>query len=368
MAWFPTRTLKRNALGLYTYAAAERLRFDAVGGRIESWLARPGTGLTEFRDWRGEAPRDADFLIATSARGLLLLRGGKIYRLPTAKYVYGVARGAAEEWYFAESWRLHGRIRRISFAGPSLSTNELLYWGLPTRVHQIEYRLGRLLLADTYHNRISVLDAQPHDCGTYWRRNAQCFYPAGRLGRGRLSPNYSHLNSIALRDDGTIALLAHNETTKTGKHSELLTLDADMKLLARTDTGSSNAHNIYFDAEGNVLTCDSAAGAVRLGTRTFEIGPFPRGLSVSMDYVAVGCSPVCARREKRDDDGAAEILFADLGRGRCSTVVLAGTQVHEIRRLDRKDFAMGLQTPHAGIVDALEALSAHRRTAGMVAR
>ena len=37
-----TGAMKRKALGIYTYVVAGRLRFDAVGGGIEHWLARPG--------------------------------------------------------------------------------------------------------------------------------------------------------------------------------------------------------------------------------------------------------------------------------------------------------------------------------------
>jgi hypothetical protein len=357
-----TGAMKRRALAIYTYVVAERLKLDAIGGGIEHWLARPGAELSEFRGWRGEVPRDAEFLIGTSAKGLLLLRDGRIHRWPSGRYVYGIARGSGASWYFSESSRLHGRIRRVEFAGTAVLADEILYWGLPTRVHQIEFRPDELVVADTYHNRIVLLDAVPGRAGGYWRRHARYIYPDGPLAGGRSSSNYAHFNSIALLEDGGLAVLAHNETTKTGRRSELLQLDGALNVVGRSDTGSSNAHNVYLGPGWNFLTCDSAGGAVRFGGRAYEVGPFPRGLSVSADLVAVGCSPICAERERRDGDGSAEVLFADLDRGRCSRLVLEGTQVHEIRRVDRRDFAMGPQSAHPGLADALEALVDFRRS------
>ena len=354
------RALKRRLLSVYTYSVAEKLRLDVIGGWAESHFARPGASITDFAAWRGEPPGDAEYLIGTSASGLLLLRGGRVHRLPSGRYVYGIAKGPGGEWYFSESARFHSRIRRISLSGISLLRDEVVYWGLPPRVHQIDCMSDVLYVADTYHNRIVLLDAGQGVKGGYWRRHASCHYPNGSLPAGRSSSNYAHFNSIALRSDGAMAILAHNETAKSGRQSEVLFFDSGMTLISRRETGTSNAHNPYFDSGRNLVACDSGAGVVRHGDRNYRVGPFPRGLSVSEDYVAVGCSPVSKDRDRRDRHGAAELLFVNTSTGACSRLFLENTQVHEIRRVDREDFAMGAQTGRSGIGDALAALERFR--------
>lgn len=308
----------------------ERLRLGFTVGRLER--SRVGRSKGEL-EVTGEGPA-ARLLVATDGQGLLVVEQGRVRRLLEGKF-YGITRYRGC-WYAFERQRWHGRIIRFSLDGEW----EVAIWGLSRGIHQIDILDDRLVVVDTYENRVLLFDSPAELRNVWWKScNPVVSYPDGVLQRGRGSHNYHHFNSI-FADDEAVYLLAHNETLKTNRSSEVWRLDRELTTpISVTQLNASNAHNVYVHQQ-SLLCCASMEGTLRLDdVDVFTTQCFTRGLSVSTDMIIVGGSDVSRDRVRRaQTDGYIWTLTPGFQMLECMTI--KGGPVQEIRRIDADDMAM----------------------------
>jgi hypothetical protein len=290
----------------------------------------------------GEVP-GIRFLAATSAAGLLLFDGARATTLFDAYTrrqdgmggFYGISR-RGERWYAYQRVAATGRLISFRLDGDRAVDARTEMAGGPRSVHQIDFIGDVLWLVDTYNNR--VLEVPAAALGNGWRRAVREHYPNGRLVDGVRSPNYSHFNSV-FGVGGTTWLVAHNESVKTHRHSELFVLGPDGALLERRDLGGSCCHNICL-LDGEPVSCRSWEGTVNVAGRdVLSLGSFTRGLSLGPDHHLVGASGIETQRAARDL-ARSRIVVTDPAFVPVATLHLGHTQVHELRRVDVEDLGL----------------------------
>jgi hypothetical protein len=297
-----------------------------------SWRAQARSYLRpalirEARQLTQGAPLAGTYAIATK-RGLFVLEDRVLTRVLHGDF-YGVTR-LGDVMFVFENCRRSGRILGLHITS-DLRVDDawIVRRGLSPGCHQIDYVDGRLLVADTYNNRILAMDLQTGRTDAY--------YPLGSLADGRRSPNYAHMNSIYKHDD-RFHVICHNESAKTGKPSELLVLTPDFEVVDRIELPSRSAHNIAA-YRGTLYHCDSLGNGLRAGDRLIFVGDhFTRGLSISDDYIIVGGSEY-ARREERSKVPGYVYVLRD---GSLLTSFRVPGMVQEIRRLDAPDYGLSM--------------------------
>ncbi len=111
---------------------------------------------------------------------------------------------------------------------------------------------------------------------------------------GREQPNHAHFNSL-FGWAGGVYLVAHNETVKTCRGSELFLLDTDGTVKGREPMGGSCCHNIAI-LDGRQVICRSVEGTVAVdGADVLSLDAFVRGLSLGSDHHIVGTSTARGR-------------------------------------------------------------------------
>jgi hypothetical protein len=263
-------------------------------------------------------------LLHLSDRGLRRLLPGQFYGLSVYR----------DHWYAFEKLGDHGRLLCFQLDNGRLRGLREIATGLSGGCHQIDWIGDRLWVADTYENRLLVFELS----GDGLTRAGEVA-PFGRLEAGRDSDNYVHLNSLWSEGDGLYAVL-HNETTKTGRHSEIIHLDDEGRIMDRIATPSGHAHNVV-RYRGRLLHCDSQAGALRWGNDiVFRADRFTRGLSLSAGLIVVGGSAYSSREARGRLPGALYVLDEDFQeRARMELPAM----VQEVRALDESD--LGLSNP-----------------------
>jgi len=285
----------------------------------------------------GQMP-DLSFVVGTSEQGVLLWSAGSLTQLVACRGAYGITRDHDGIWYAFHKTGLQGRIVRFRIKDARVSEVGTVVWGLSRGVHQVDLVGGALLVADTYHNSI-VEYRQPGTLrNRFWTSFDRRSFPSGELTQARASTNYGHFNSL-FASGGRIHVLAHNETMKTGRGSELYVLSDNLQVLERRPVGGSNCHNYYVD-DRYELVCRSVEGTVAdHGVDVFRPGTFTRGLSVASDYLLIGGSDVEPDRERREQtDGY--VYVTDPAFNLVATLTIHRAQVQEIRRVDRPDFGL----------------------------
>ncbi len=267
------------------------------------------------------------FLAGTQS-GLLYVHEGRAWRLFGGS-VYGVASAAgSREWYvFQRIPRSFGRLLRVDLQDGE--TRSLARF-LSTGVHQVDVVNGRLAVVDTYNNAIMCYDGHG--------KRLQMIHPCGSLENGRVSSNYRHFNSVFAAEEA-IYVVAHNQSAKTGKDSEILVLDSQWRPMRVIPTESGSAHNVAV-IDGRLWHCDSRGGSLVVdGEPVYrEPGLFTRGLAVNRDNVLVGGSETADRGDRGSTEGQVIMLnrsFEYLGRIRFP----GGGGVQELRFLEG-DLAM----------------------------
>jgi hypothetical protein len=308
-------------------------RTTRVIGRLWRYLVdhRPPTlrrqddeGVAALAPGPGSADLDSVQALVAAGRGLYLLRQGRVRRLARGRF-YGLARhGGTHYAYCSHPRGARGSIYGFALEGGRLGASRRLFSGLSRGVHQIDVVDDRLLVCDSYRNALVVLDRH----GRLGRR----VYPLGRLCGGRDSSNYAHLNSIQAVGD-RVYVLAHNETYKTGRRSEILVLDRErLTVRDRVPDVGGCAHNIVA-RDGLFLVCDSLGGALtNHGRAVFKPGTFTRGLAVDDDFVLLGGSVYSERGVRLASDAFVYVLDRRFEHRATLTIEDAG-QVHEIRML-----------------------------------
>ncbi len=274
--------------------------------------------------------KQSKFLVSTK-KGFLLLADGQIRHLLAGQF-FGIS-ALEQSWYVFQrmSYR-SGRVVRFTLTGDGMSDCKQVITKLSPGCHQIDFLDAQLYIMDTYNNRLLVFDRN----GSRWSQTAE-YYPGGTLSDGRKSPNYAHMNSLWRSGDGDIWLMFHNETLKTGNHSEIVRLDANHEIAQRITTDASNAHNVV-SIDGKFLYCDSLASTVVHGDQVvYRSEYFTRGLAVTDDLVLVGHSQYGAR-ELRDELGGS-IAVLDRHFNLLQVIPTPG-MVQDIRAASEVDLAM----------------------------
>jgi hypothetical protein len=323
----------RYSLALLHDRNSERLGLDALVER----LTPPPDAVNEpfaVAGVEGSVP-DIRFLVATTTMGLLLFDGPCATRLFRGRDFFGMTRHH-ERWYAFHRWGMNGRIISFRLDGSRAVDARTEMAGLSRGVHQIDVIDGSLWVVDTYLDRL--LEVPVEAVGPGWRRAVRKHYPAGRLQLGRAQPRHAHFNSIYRCVHG-INLVAHNETLKTGRDSEIYLLGPDGSVRTRRDLGASCCHNIGI-LDGHEVTLRSWDGTVSVDGRDVLVdGGFLRGLALGRDYHLVGTSAFEWKRQQRD---AAEggVIITDPQFRPLATVRIAGTQVYDLRRVDDEDLGL----------------------------
>jgi len=303
--------------------AAGRIRRDAGYALrlIQNLRVAPPCASYVHVRMEGLAEGLAPFLAGTQT-GLFYVQDGRAWRVMGGS-VYGIAsHGAPRHWtVFQRIPRSFGRLLEVDLETGGFKT---LARFMSTGVHQIDVVQGRLAVADTYNNRFLLFS----DRG----KRLTSIYPCGPLKNGRASHNYRHFNSVFSSRD-TIYVVAHNQSAKTGRTSEIFVLDPEWRLLRVIPTESGSAHNVC-EIDGELWHCDSRGGSlVKDGDPVFrEPGLFTRGLAVNQDHILVGGS-VHTRREDREATNG-QVIVMDRGFELLSRIHLMGSGgVQEIRFL-----------------------------------
>jgi hypothetical protein len=328
-------------LGLLYDRYSERLGFDAL---VEHVTPQPIAVNEPFKvtGLEGTVP-DIRFLVGTTNAGLLLIEGPMATRLFRGTDFFGISRRDGR-WYAFQRWLSNGRIISFRLEGARAVDARTEMAGLSRGVHQIDFIDGSLWVVDTYLDRL--LQVPEEAVGRGWRKVARKHFPAGRSGIGRGRSGHAHFNSIYRCMHG-INIVAHNETVKTGRGSEILLLASDGRVLARRELGGACCHNIGI-LDGREVICRSWEGTVVVDDEeVLAVGSFLRGLALGPDYHLIGKSAFESRREARN---AAEggVIVTDREFRPLATVRLADTQVCEVRRVDVADLGISA-TPRADL-------------------
>ncbi|WP_147867899.1 hypothetical protein [Stieleria maiorica] len=269
-------------------------------------------------------------LLAATKNGLYLIRSDAVIRLLRGQF-YGITRLASKWFVFERLSSTNGRIIEFRVTERGIGKAKQRRGDLDPGCHQIDMIHGGLLVADTYNNRLISYDPSSNKLDELSRS-----YPPGSLNEGRNSPNYAHLNSIWSDGIHTLAMF-HNESTKTGRCSEIASLNDDFQVVKRISTTAGHAHNIML-YQDEFLYCDSKAGTLVHGDREVHRCHYlTRGLSVTPDRIFVGHSQYGKREDRESLKGGIAVLdgeFCDLG-----TIPLPG-MVQEIRAVNTIDLGL----------------------------
>lgn len=333
---------KKRLANLYD-RQANSLGLDQIIGRVEagrylSPINRP------FNDFAIAGPiPPVDVLISTSAHGLLLLTGrGEIRQLlASSGGFYGLTR-QEDHWLAFQKTGRHGQLISFRVNEEKLTNPELRVWGLSRGIHQIDFvDRNRLLISDTYNNAILGY-RNPFDVrDSSWRSTNELHYLGGTLKHGRQSNNYKHFNSI-FRHKDRIYFLAHNESAKTGRESQIYVTCPSLQIDRIVDLAGGSCHNVFVD-DSRTIYCDSLSGDLVIlkggNSQRVTLGSFTRGLAITDHNIYVGGSEMQSHRDLRNT-GKGYIYILDASYAIQSTVTIPGTQVNELRAITVDEHAL----------------------------
>ncbi len=238
-------------------------------------------------------------ILVSTKRGLYILNKKSIIKVLAGEY-FGITCSDDSVYAFEKVDKSTGRLLKLNFdKNYNLSSFKVIFNNLSSGVHQIRLFGDYLFLADTYNNRIIKVSTTNST-----RSN---FYPLGKLDKGRKSANYGHINSISFHNNH-IYLMCHNETSKTGRFSEIVKLDHNFNILSIIKTNSTNAHDIVF-YKNDILHCDSMSkNLIKNDTVVFESDFFTRGILLDNDFIFLGGSEYAKRGNRNKVSGYMQIL------------------------------------------------------------
>lgn len=322
----------RFRLGLAYDHYSEPLGFDRIAERLSPEPIVANEPYEPRID--GEIP-PITVIVGTNRAGLLLVEGPRVTRLFRGSDFYGISKRDGR-WYAFHRQGGNGRIISFRLEGSRAVDPRTEIAGLNRGVHQIDFIHTDLWITDTYRDRVLVVPMRA--IGRRWRSAAREIYPVGRLQIGRAQSRHAHFNSV-FGWDGGVYLVAHNETVKTCRGSELFLLDDDGGVCERQEMGGSCCHNIGL-LGGRQVTCRSVEGTVAVdGSEVLRLDGFARGLSLADDHHVVGVSPLGTDRVQRNE-GEGGVVVTSPTFERLATVHLPQTQVHEVRRVDAPDLGL----------------------------
>ncbi|MGB0598534.1 MAG: hypothetical protein ACPGLY_17740 [Rubripirellula sp.] len=282
-------------------------------------------------------------LLVSTKRGFFHFVDGEIRRLLDGQF-FGVTGHDGAWFFFQRVSKWSGRIVQFGFKGKRAINPRQVITRLSPGCHQIDFLGSDLYVTDTYNNRLCVYETVAGEL----KKRGQ-YFPGGELANGRQSSNYAHMNSI-WRSDSDIYVLFHNETKKTGRHSEIIRLDTNHAIAERISTTASNAHNVV-NVDGEFLFCDSLYGKLMSGDSVvYQSEYFTRGLAVTPDLVFLGASEYGARETRDQLAGGITVLDR---RFNFRHFIPTPGMVQDVRAVNRLDCAMSnrLLTPDGSEAD-----------------
>jgi hypothetical protein len=298
--------------------------------RLKKLIARNIRKLEKnilVEEYKGQGIK-TDFLIATK-NGLYHLYNERLYKLINGEF-YGLSRHDGN-WYVFQKQEHRGRILEFRLKDGLITNKRKVIGQLSGGCHQIDFIDDRLFITDTYNNR---LVSYVNHAGKF-RLDSEN-YPDGKLVNGRSSGNYAHMNSMIRTAEG-IFLLFHNETTKTGRNSEIIRLGKNFEIADRQNTRTGNAHNLII-RKGKFLICDSAGSTLCIGNIiAFRANMFTRGLASNDEYIILGGSAYGERAARNHLHGNIYILDTDYNK--LFEFPVPG-MVQEIRISNGKDYGL----------------------------
>lgn len=273
------------------------------------------------------------FLVSTTSNGLLYFNGSRFVKILDVPLCYGITKYEDEWWVFSQN-NEKGSVSSFNISDEKGYNVRVRIDDLSKAIHQIDFIGNELVVADTKENRVLTF-REP-----YKGDRVRCF----RDFASWLTPSsgYCHINSVFATSE-RIYVLAHNETFKTGKRSEIFVYDRRFKRLSEETilTDCSSAHNVYKDKERELI-CDSEKGTLLCNKKVvFECDEkcFTRGLAISSDYILVGSSGISPIRNEREYR-TGYIYVLDNAFNKVGRIGIHKTQIMDIRRVDAIDLGL----------------------------
>ncbi len=276
------------------------------------------------------------------SKGVWMVENGTVYSLSESRSVYGITFDDAGNLWAAQRKGNHMHRSRITEEGMSGFDYVMDLRCLDTfwrkGIHQIDFVDDDLFVCDTYNNRILVV--QVFDGGRIGVHRV--LYPMGRhrpshdlLG----DENYKHFNSVYRHGD-ILYLMAHNDTIKTKKPSEIYLLDRyTLKTVGILENIGVSTHNIVVDFTGKMYICDSGNHVLIVydGIGVVEVWKddvhetFLRGLAINDDVTVIGGSVRTPDASNDDVDGFLFVLDKKKQNLLCTLEIEGCGQIHEVR-------------------------------------
>jgi len=266
--------------------------------------------------------------VISTKRGLFLLTGKRLLRILNGEF-YGVTLHKGEVFAF-EKLLGHGRIIKFRVGGPPRASEVI--GRLSGGCHQIDFIENDLYITDTYNNRILRYGSD----GT----RLEEYLPLGALTAGRASDNYGHINSI-FASQGSIYLMCHNETSKTGRCSTVLKCTRELHVEEVIETKAQNAHNVIVIGKHIFYNDSYAYSLMRNEELVYAYDQFTRGLSITDTRVLVGGSEIAERSARKHAKGSVAVLNRDFSLA--ERIEIPG-MVQEIRCLSGRDMSLSNST------------------------
>ena len=286
-------------------------------------------------DFSNDAIR-LQFLISTSSQGLLLFNNNKITRLFNEKGFYGITFYKSYFYCFCKTGRF-GKV--ISFRikdGFAINVQNRIH-GLSKGIHQIDFIDDDLYVINTYNNSILIYKNIASKKNIFWSEFDEQIFPNGELKYGRESSNYNHFNSL-YKFNEDLLVVAHNETYKTRKKSEIFQLDINSyKTKNISEIDGSSCHNIFKDDIREII-CKSLESTLTINNKDYFISNdiLTRGLAITNKYILVGGSDFAFKRELRNHTNGYVYIFNN-SMDLIESIKINNTQIHELLIISEVD-------------------------------
>ena len=218
-----------------------------------------------------------------------------------------------------------GRVMRFTIGSDAPA--EVLLDGLENGCHQMDFIGDRLIIADTYKQRLLIWSSE-NDLGVST--------PIPPVPHNIGPPEYVHMNSITARGD-RVWLMLHNGGQEL---SEIACLDLDLIEQSRVTLAGKGCHNIVVLEDGELLYCSSLDGRLRSNRGlTLDILPglMTRGLSVGAETIAIGSALFGNRAVRQRLPGMVTLL--DRSYHMLDRIIVPGAPT-DIRRIDGHDLSL----------------------------
>ena len=252
-------------------------------------------------DYAQDSEIKTTFLMGTNS-GLLAYVNGHLKRiLPHA--IYGITK--KNKWFYVLQ-RRNGFARILRFLlndNCDVENISIFVDGLSVGIHQIDFIGSLLFVTDTYNNSFRVY----RDDGRF----VESFYPSGQIKNSDIMcGNYCHYNSVFARD-GVLYAVAHNNSLKSSKESEIHKLDMYQyyKIKDKIENIGLACHNVI-KIEENIYWCDSLNSAIKCNHEVVsEIpGYLTRGMAINNEYMIVGGSAFAFGEKRLKSSGCIAIF------------------------------------------------------------